>query len=420
MTEPAPTPPPGCPAHGDTAHGDAAPLYGPRFQTDPGQVFQELRERYGPVAPVEIGGGVPAWLVLGYRELQLVTGQPAVFGRDSRRWNAWPSIPADWPLTPMVAPLPSVLYTEGEEHRRRAGAITDALAEVDPYEVRKHCEELADRLVDEFAGRGESDLVAEYADRLPLLVLCRLFGFGEDRAPGMISAILDVLDGGPAALDGQQRMVDDMVRLVASKHEAPGADVTSRMLAHPAGLSDEELMRDLTVLMLAGHQPTANWISNALRLMLTDDRFASALSGGRRSVGQALNEVLWEDTPTQVFAGRWTTRDTQLGGRRIAAGDLVLLGLAAANQDPAVRQASGRAAEGNNAHLSFSHGEHRCPFPAQEIAEVISVTAIEVLLDRLPDIRLAVSEQALVWRPSAWMRSLVALPAAFTPGAAAG
>lgn len=332
MTEPALTPPPGCPAH-----ADAAPLYGPRFQTDPSQVYQELRERYGPVAPVEVGGGVPAWLVLGYRELQLVTGRPKLFGRDSKRWNAWPDIPEDWPLTPMVAPLPSMLYTEGEEHRRRAGAVTDALAGVDPYEVRKHCEEVADRLVDGFSGRGECDLVAEYADRLPLLVLCRIFGIDEDETPVLIRSILDVLDGGPAALDAQHRMARSMIDLVAAKHENPGADVPSRMLAHPAGLTDEELMRDLTVLMVAGHQPTANWISNALRLMLTDDRFASALSGGRRSVSQALSEVLWEDTPTQIFAGRWATGDTQLGGRRIAAGDMVLLGLAAANQDPAVR-----------------------------------------------------------------------------------
>ena len=60
--------------------------------------------------------------------------------------------------------------------------------------------------------------------------------------------------------------------------------------------------------MAAAQQPTANWIGNTLRLMLTDDRFALTLSGGRRSVGQALNEVLWEDTPTQNFIGRWAVQ----------------------------------------------------------------------------------------------------------------
>lgn len=411
MTEPAATPPPGCPAH-----AGATPLYGPRFQTDPAQLYREMRAAHGPVAPVELAGGVPAWLVIGYRELQLVTGQPQLFGRDSTRWNAWPEIPEDWPLRPMMAPVPSILYTEGEEHRRRSAAVTDALAAIDAYELRRDCEEIADRLIDGFAGRGEADLVAEYAHRLPLLVLCRLLGLREEQAPVLIEGLLTMLDGGPDAPAGAQRLLAVMLELVQEKQRHPGDDLASRMLGHGAGLSQDEVMRDLRVLLIAGHQPCSYWISNALRLMLTDERFAASLSGGRRSAGQALNEALWEDTPTQIFAGRWATRDTQLAGQRIAAGDMVLLGFAGANADPSVRAGDGRPVEGNRAHLSHSYGEHGCPFPAQEAAEVIATTAIEVLLDRLPDLRLAVAEHALVWRPSAWVRGLVALPVAFTPG----
>ncbi|MFJ2868144.1 cytochrome P450 [Kitasatospora sp. NPDC087314] len=411
MTEPAATPPPGCPAH-----AGATPLYGPRFQTDPAQLYRELRAAHGPVAPVELAGGVPAWLVIGYRELQLVTGQPQLFGRDSSRWHAWATLPADWPLKPMMAPVPSILYAEGEEHVRRSRAVTDALSDVDPYELRKHAEEIADLLIDEFAGRGEADLVAEYAHRLPLLVLCRVFGLDEEQAPELIAALLTMLDGGPDAPAGAERLLELMLALVREKSEHPGGDVASRMLAHPAGLTQDEVMRDLRVLLIAGHQPSSYWISNALRLMLTDERFAASLAGGRRSISQALNEALWEDTPTQIFAGRWATRDTRLGGQRIAAGDLVLLGIAGANADPSVRRPDGRPAEGNRAHMSYSYGEHGCPFPAQEAAEVIATTAIEVLLDRLPDLRLAVAEHALVWRPSAWVRGLVALPVSFTPG----
>ncbi len=316
----------------------------------------------------------------------------------------------------MMAPVPSILYAEGEEHVRRSRAVTDALAAVDPYELRKHCEELADRLIDDFAGRGEADLVAEYAHRLPLLVLCRVLGLSEEQAPVLIEGLLTMLDGGPDAPAGAQRLLAVMLELVEEKAANPGDDVASRMLAHPAGLNHDEIMRDLRVMLIAGHQPTSYWMSNALRLMLTDERFAASLSGGRRSISQALNEALWEDTPTQIFAGRWATRDTQLGGQRIAAGDMLLLGFAGANADPSVRQPDGRPAEGNRAYLSYSYGEHGCPFPAQEAAEVIATTAVEVLLDRLPDLRLAVAEHALVWRPSAWVRGLVALPVSFAPG----
>ena len=168
-------------------------------------------------------------------------------------------------------------------------------------------------------------------------------------------------------------------------------------------------------MLAAGHQPTADWIGNSLRLMLTDDRFAASLFGGRNSVADAMNEVLWEDTPTQIVAGRWALRDTQLGGRRIRAGDLLILGLQGANSDPQVRTDGSALTGGNSAHFSFGHGEHRCPFPAQEIAEVIARTAIEVVLDRLPDIDLAADPESLTRRPSPWLRGLTALPVRFTP-----
>jgi cytochrome P450 len=174
------------------------------------------------------------------------------------------------------------------------------------------------------------------------------------------------------------------------------------------------------VMMAAGHQPTADWIGNSLRLMLTDDRFAASLFGGRNSVAEAMNEVLWEDTPTQNVAGRWAARDTRLGGRHIRAGDLVLLGLQGANSDPQVRTDGSALTGGNNAHFSFGHGEHRCPFPAQEVAEVIARTGIEVVLDRLPDIDLAVPAASLTRRPSPWLRGLTELPVRFTPTPALG
>jgi cytochrome P450 len=139
------------------------------------------------------------------------------------------------------------------------------------------------------------------------------------------------------------------------------------------------------------------------------------LSGGRRSAGQALNEVLWEDTPGQNSLGRWATQDTHLGGRRIKAGDGIVLGLAGANADPQVRPDSSAGSLGNHAHMAFAHGEHGCPHPAPEIAEIIAQTAVEVLLDRLPDVRLTVSPDELRWRPSMQMRGLTALPVTFTP-----
>lgn len=433
--EPARQPPARCPvphaapgAAPDAAPGavphaapDAVPLTGPRFQADPNQLYREMRRRHGPVVPVTLPGDVPAWLVIGYRELHQVTGDGQLFTRDMGLWNQWPRIPADWPLRPMVNQRqPSIYYTVGEEHQRHVRMVVAALEGVDHFELRRHAEQLADRLIDGFCAVGEAELVADYAMLLPVLVLARIVGFADDEGPPLARAMNALADGGEDAIASHQYLHAAMARLLAAKRARPGADVASRMLAHPEEFTDEEYVLDLNAITAAGHLPTADWIGNSLRLMLTDDRFAASLGGGRHSVGEAMNEVLWEDTPTQILAGRWASRDTHLGGQHVRAGDMLLLGLQGANADPQVHDTGQAFTGGNNAHFSFSHGEFRCPFPAQEIAEVIARTGIEVLLDRLPDVDLAVPAQTLVRRQSPFLRGMSVLPVRFTPTPALG
>ncbi|MFE4752033.1 cytochrome P450 [Streptomyces mirabilis] len=397
------------------------PLSGPRFQTDPAELYREMRRDHGAVTPVVLDGDIPAWLVLGYRELHQVTGDPVLFSRDSELWNQWDRIPDDWPLLPMIGrKQPSILYTVGERHRERAAMISDALEAVDAFELRAQAERFADELIDAACAKGEADLIGGYAALLPVRVLAMLYGFSEEQGPGLVTALNDMVNGRENALAGQQHLAGSMAQLIADRKAAPASDVVSRMLANTAGFTDEEIIQDLMVMMAAGHQPTADWIGNSLRLMLTDERFAASLFGGRNSVAEAMNEVLWEDTPTQNVAGRWASRDAQLGGHRVRAGDLLLLGLQGANSDPQVRTDGSALTGGNNAHFSFGHGEHRCPFPAQEVAEVIARTGIEVVLDRLPDIDLAVPADSLTRRPSPWLRGLTELPVRFTPTPALG
>lgn len=389
-------------------------MHGPRFQQNPSQLYRQMRNEYGPVAPVRLEGDVPAWLVLGYREIHQVESNPELFARDTRRWNAWDRVPENWSLMAFVGYQPSLMFTEGAEHQRRTGAIGDSLDEVDQFELRGICEQIADELIDAFAGGGEADLMAQFAHPMPLRVMARLFGLGDDEAAQLGQDLTDTVasDDGVGAY---QRIQERMQRLVERKKENPGADLPSRLLVHPAGMTEEEILQDLLVVLTAAQQPVAYWIGNAIRLMLTDERFAVTLAGGRRSIGQALNEVLWEDTPTQNFIGRFASRETELGGQRIHTGDMLVLGFAAANTDPQVRPDAYADSIGNNAHMSFGHGEHGCPHPGPEIGAVISRIAIEVLLDRLPDVALAANPDALVWLPSVWMRGLAALPVQFSP-----
>lgn len=408
------TPPPGCPAH-----AGAVPLSGPRFQTEPAELYREMRRDHGALAPVTLAGDVPAWLALGYRELHQIYSDPVLFSRDSRHWRLWDTIPADWPLRPMVDhSFDSVLWTTGERHSQRIAMTENALEGVDSFELRRTAEEIADRLIDAFCGQGEAELISQYATLLPALTLVRACGYQDDEGPGLAHSINEFLNGTEESLKAFRHFHAATYALVDARQQAASADIASRMLAH-GGYGREEIVQDLAVIIVSGQQPTADWIGNSLRLMLTDDRFAASLTGGRHSVNEAMNEVLWEDAPLQNSVARFATRDVQLGGQHIRAGDMVIMGIASAHHDPQIRTGGTSFTGGNNANFAFGHGEHRCPYPAQEIGETIARTGIEVLLDRLPDVELSIPEAALVWRPSVWMRGLTALPVRFTPAPAA-
>jgi len=393
---------------------DTIRLYGPKFENDPDTLYAEMRAKHGPVAPVLLDADVPAWFVGGYRELHQVTTDSQLFARDPRRWNGWESVPDDWPLLPYMSHNASVMYTEGPEHRRRAGAISDALASVDQFDLASQCERIADQLIDKFAGSGEAELVSQYASRISLSASAMMCGMSEAEAGALVEVSIGSLATSTAnAMAVQAQMHEAVQHLVDEKRRFPGQDLPSVLLSNPAHLSGEEIVLDLMMVLLLAQRQTTNWIANTARLMLTDARFAVTISGGRASVGDALNEVLWHDTPTQNYVGRIATRDTSLGGQRIRAGDLIVLGLAAANADPQVRPAEGGV--GNRAMMSFGHGEHGCPYPAPELAEIIAKTSVEVLIDRLPDLVLAVPPDALQWRTSMLSRGLTGLPVKFTP-----
>jgi cytochrome P450 len=396
--------------------GQPVKLYDPAFNADPEGFYRSMREEHGPVVPVLMDGDVPAWLVIGYQELHHVLSDHGVFARSPRRWNAWDRVPENWPLLPVLVPLPNLLSAEGEDHRRRVRAVNDALDGADPHELRMVATRIADRLVDGFCASSSADLRSQYAQRLPSLLLCWMYGMDDDRGERIASLMGTVFDAGPDSQRAHAEIAAELAGLIAARRAEPGPDVVSRMIAHPAAYTEEDLVAELVAVLGGAHQTTSEWIGNALRLMLTDDRFSASLSGARSSVQEALTEVLWEDSPSQMNAGRFAVHDVELGGKVVRKGDLLLLGYAAANKDPRVH-AGPRAPGGgtNHAHLSFSHGEHGCPHAARGTAETMAITAIEVLLDRLPDIELAVPADEVRWRPSPWVRGVVSLPVTFTP-----
>ncbi|MGW6461249.1 cytochrome P450, partial [Streptomyces sp. NPDC055078] len=414
-TQSAPVPPPGCPAHVHGAGGGRR-LYGPEAEGDPHTLYEMLRGDHGQVAPVLLPGDVPAWLILGHRENLEAMRTPSLFSCDSRNWNVLKEgrLSADSPLLPITAWQPLLVFADGEEHARLRSAITDSLALFNRHGVRRHVVRYTHQLVDAFAARGEADLVSDFAEKLPMLVMTRLFGVPERYGIPLGEAVRDMVKGSETALQSNEFVMDTMRQVVKHKKDEPGKDFVSSLLGHEAAMTDDEVCEHLRHSLVAANESTVNLIANTLRMVLTDPRFRGNLSGGQMTLPDALDQVLWNHPPLAVVPTRWATGDTVLGGQQIRAGDMVMLGLAAGNVDPEIRPDLNASMHGNRSHLSFGGGPHECP--GMDIGRAIVDTGIDTLLARLSDIRLAVSEAELPVSAS-WISSrLSTLPVIFPKG----
>ncbi|MFJ8584407.1 cytochrome P450 [Streptomyces sp. NPDC093595] len=407
-------PPPGCPAHGmgpETLHR----LYGPAAESNPQALYETLRARYGPVAPVLLHGDLPAWLVLGHRENLEVMRSPSRFSRDSRNWRMFQEgrVAPDSPLRPMIQWQPICVFADGREHERLRGAVTGSLEQFDRRGIRRYVIRYTNQLVDSFAATGQADLIGDFAEKLPMLVMTQLLGMPEEYGPRLVDAALDLMKGSETALASNDFLVSTLRTLTERKKVSPGHDLPSWLIRHDAGLTDNEVLEHLRLVLVAANETTVNLIANTLHLVLTDRRFRANLAGGHMTLPDALEKVLWDAPPLSAIPGRWATGDTLLGGQRIKAGDMLLLGVAAGNADPEIRPDLSAPLQGNRAHLSFSSGPHECP--GQDIGRAIADTGIDTLLARLPDLQLAVAEGNLRTR-AAWLsKRLESMPVRFTP-----
>ncbi|MDF9872713.1 cytochrome P450 [[Kitasatospora] papulosa] len=404
----------GCPVmHGDGS--ELTRLYGPEAAIDPQGIYGRLRKEYGAVAPVLLEGDVRAWLVLGYRESRRVLDNPLQFSRDSRIWRDWKEggVEETSPLIQMLGWRPDCVSQDGEPHRRLRRAVTDNLDTLAGRGIRRHVTHFANKQIDAFAGNGSADLVGEYAEYLPMLVLTRLFGLPAAGGRSLAVSCAQVIKGGPDALEHNDRIMEILGGLAERKRAEPGPDFTTGLLAHAAGLDEGEILSHLRLVLITAHTTTSNLLARVLEMVLTDGSRLAGLVSGQRSVSEVVEEVMWNTPPLAVLPGRFATADLELGGTQIKEGDLLVLGLAAGNADPDIRPDSGVSVHGNQSHLAFSGGPHECP--AQNIGQAIIETAVDVLLHRLPGLHLSVPADELTATASTWEARLDTLPVAFAP-----
>lgn len=390
----------------------AVPLYIAGHAADPQRSFARLREQ-GPVGLAEIDAGVLVWVITDYRAaLDLFHDQTGLWTKDTRGWMEY--VPADSPVMPMLQWRPSLFFADGQDHAHLRRVITDSFALLDPRHVRDTTLRHADTLLAEFSHAGRADLVNQYARRLPLMVLNSLFGMPDAAAAQLIGAVEAMTSTDlTRKAQGEQSLGAYLGALYQTKAAQRGNDLTSWFIDHPNGLSPEEVTNQVLITQGAAWETLAGLIANTAARILSDDRYRGTLTTGSLPIRHAIDDVLWNDPPLAMYSLHRPNRSVHFHGRDIEQGQPVFVSYAAINTCPYTGQTSEGFRSDRKAHLAFAAGPHECP--AQSIALVVAIAAIERLTATLPDIELAVPAEQLAHRPDPIYRVLTALPCRFTP-----
>ncbi|MFJ1706296.1 cytochrome P450 [Kitasatospora sp. NPDC088346] len=391
----------------------AAPvrIHGPEHDADPARSYELLRLQ-GPVGLAEISPGVVVHLVTDYRAALDLFHDTDTWSKDTRPWMD--QVPPDSPLMPHVQWRPSLFFADGAQHAHLRSVITDSFSLLDPHDVRDLTFRYADTLLQRFAGEGRADLVAQYAQQIPLMVFNALFGMPDEYASRLLAALTAMVSSDPEQMgQGAQSLNEYLTSLYATKAQQRGHDLTSWFIDHPNGLSPQDVLQQVIIVLGAGNEPLTNLIASTLARMLSDDRYFGTLTTGSLPIQHAIEEALWNDSPLANYSLHFPRYDVEFYGTVITAGSPVMVSYAAANSCPHANPPKEGHRSGNKAHLAFAAGPHACP--ARSTAVLVATAAIERLTSYLPDIKLAVSAGELTYRGGPIYRSLTALPVRFTP-----
>ncbi|WP_419707191.1 hypothetical protein [Promicromonospora sp. NFX87] len=392
---------------------DLTPLIETTTSADPAQVYERLRARWGNVAPVLLEPGVPAWLVLGHRELVTVLRNESLFARDSRNWSLLVdgTVRPDRGVGGVLAPRDGIYYVDGVRHRHLRRLVDDAFESVDEHRLATIVEQWCGIALDRLLAKGEADLVGDYARAVPILVMSTMFGLDAPQSRAMLGHSQRVFQATGAAgresLNAQRALIAD---LIASRRAAPSDDLTSAILNHPSAPTDLDAQSAVSATLILGSEFEVAWITQALRMRLTDPRF-DGRAGGLLSAPDTLTAVLGSAPPAPNAAPRFALADTTLGGRKILAGDAVVPGILGASAESRATGDDIWMESGNLSYLTWGAGPHACP--ARRSATVIAQVAVGAALRRLGGVTLTVPPEELRATGTLWSSVPRELPVRF-------
>jgi cytochrome P450 len=392
---------------------DLAPFDEESYYQDPLGFFARLRESR-PVAPVPMPNYGRVWVVTRYEDVRAVLTDPRM-SKDVRRWpGGGRSRPSE--ATGVSAHM---LHADPPDHTRLRRSVQK---EFMPRRaaLRPRAEEIAAGLLDEMApDRGEAiDLLGAYARPLPIAVLCELLGIPVADREWIELAVSDYDQ--KAEHDRVEReLAAYFTELIAAKRAAPGDDLVSALVVAPGnagsdgaadGLTANELLSTIYLLVMAGFDTTVNLIASGTLALLTHPGEVARLRQDPALLPAAVEELLRFTSPVNHANDRFTTEDVEVGGVVIPAGEWVFPALSSADRDPAQfadpdRLDLGRDASG---HVAFGHGVHHCL--GAPLARMEAEVALGALFERFPAISLAAPLSDLRWRPVSLMNGLESLP----------
>ncbi len=370
----------------------------PGFFEDPYAQYAELRE-HDPVhrSPLEV------WVLFRYDDIVGVLRDSSLSVQvDNATPTARMQMFAEQAPEERERGAHSILNVDPPDHTRLRRLVSKAFTPKMVHELRPRIEALVDEALDTMAARGEADVISDLAFPLPFTVISEMLGMPDgnrDEVRGWSHTLTKTLDpilspeevqAALTAADNMQAHVQDVL---AWKRDHPADDLLTGLLAaedEGDRLSEIELLDQVLLLYVAGHETTVNLIGNATLALLGHPDQLARLRSDPDLDGGAVEELLRYDSPVQ-FSRRITTADLEVDGKTVPAGTFMLTCLGSANHDEArwgptadeldiTRPDAGQ-------HMSFGNGIHHCL--GSSLARTEAQVAIGTLVRRFPDLELA-------------------------------
>jgi len=354
--------------------------YSYEFHDDPFPVYRQLRDDAPAYHDSELG----FWALSRYDDVVRALHDPETycsrFGITLEEGNT----------------LPMMLTTGPPEHTALRRMVSRAFTPRRIADLEPDIRALSATYLDGLGERAEPDLITDYAALLPMDVISKLLGVpdgdqGELR--GWSDALLHREEGDkdvtPAGIEAAYQLYKYFSAFVADRRANPGADDLAAALvaagSEDEGLTDDQVVGFLFLLIIAGNETTTKLLGNCLLAMQRFPSERAKVVAAPTRIPDAIEEILRFEGSTQVMA-RTLTRDTELHGRRLSEGDKVLLLLGSGNRDERVWDRPDEFDIDRSwptHHLAFGHGIHVCLGAA--LARLEMRVSLEAFLARHPD-----------------------------------